>query len=307
MSTTGPGSEAGMFAAQKDELNSANAEPDVEGAINETVTTEIIEIEEQPGFRWWYVPAVGIPVIAGAGTAIWFLSQPRRPLERAYANATKQATALLAGTAVGNALGIRKSPVSRILPLRRKDIRSQAVDSLADAREQAMDTLNEARKQALELWDSLADLEILAQARDRSQDLTASARKQAGKLGMSLAGTGAALLIRNQLDQMRGRAQKQQPSKATAPRKVGERVTAQASARTRLARLAAKGAVESTQAKANRAVSKTTRKANRAVKRTRAFTFGLLVSAMVAYVRTYYARQARQRDLAEMSHVAPGA
>lgn len=283
---------------------------------------------EDAGFRWWYVPAIGLPVVVGTGAAIWYFTKGPQSFQDAYDLVTgRNKTAQAKRTARQGMRNVRQSA---------KNVSSQT----EDLRERLADLWDDARDQVLDWWDTMTDRDTLEQLRGRADEAAGAAQGQLAKAAAGLAAASAtfaakqkagsmASAARGRTRQMRGRgfdfgdwlsglgaasgswrARNQAQdlknrAMATAEdlRKRARGQVQQAQVKGALAGMGSKGAVTATKAsapvaakaavtkaKTQQAAKKSGRQANRAWKNTRAFTFGMLVTATLTYIRTWRSR-----------------
>lgn len=345
-------SSAGMSGTSDTERgNALNAG----GMPDDTVEViEVIEVDEpmlagdqdvldrtltQTGFPWWYAPAIGLPVVVGAGAAIWYLTKGPQSFVDAYDLVTgRSGTAQAKSTLRQGARAVRESAKS--LPDQTEDLRDRLADVWDDARDQMLDW-----------WDAMTDRDTLDALRDRANDATGTAKGQLAKVAAGVAAAGATTVAKqkagNLAETARARASDARDRAKGAvgnPRgggfdlgdllgglgavggsrmaknqaqdlkdKAKERADdlrdkargqlRQAKVKGTLAAVGGKGALSAakvgtpvaakavvTKAKTEHAVKKTGRKVNRFWKETRAFTFGMLVTATVTYIRTWRKR-----------------
>lgn len=280
------------------------------------------------GFRWWYVPAFGLPVAVGAGAAIWYFTKGPQAFQDAYNLVTgRNKTTQAKRTMRLGMRNVRKS--AKNLPNQNEDLRERLADIWDDARDQALDW-----------WDTMTDRETLEQIRGRANDAAGTARDQLAKVTAGLAATGAATAAKQRTGSLassaRGRTRNVRMrgielsdwlaglsamSGSWLARNRAQYLKArtkgpaanlrgrarwqlrQARLKDRLASIRGKGAFSATKAgapvaakavatkaKTERTAKKTGRKVNRIWKDTRAFTFGMLVTATLTYIRTWRSR-----------------
>lgn len=270
------------------------------------------------GFRWWYVPAFGLPVAIGAGAAIWYFTKGPQAFQDAYDLMTGRNKKVRAKRTMR--LGVRNVRKSaKNLPNQTEDLRERLADVWDDARDQVLDW-----------WDTMTDRETLEQIRGRANDAAGTARGQLAKVTAGIAAAGATAAAKQKASDLastaRGRVRMVQgggidlgdwlarnraqnlKDKATGTaadlRRRARWQLRRAQFKGRLASVGGKGTLSSTKigapvaakavatkAKTERTAKKTGRKVNRVWKDTRAFTFGMLVTAMLTYIRTWRSRQ----------------
>lgn len=283
---------------------------------------------DNAGFRWWYVPAIGLPVVVGTGAAIWYFTKGPQSFQDAYDLVTGRNKTAQTKRAVRR--GVRNVRASA------KNVPGQT----EDLRERLVDVWDDARDQVLDWWDTMTDRDTLEQIRGRANEATGAARGQLAKAAAGLAAASATVAAKQKASSMtstaRGRARQVQGggfnlgdwmgglgaaggswlaknqaqdlknrAMATAEdlRKRARGQMRQAQVKGTLAKMGSKGAVSAaktgapvaakaavTKAKTEQAAKKSGRKANRVWKNTRAFTFGMLVTATLTYIRTWRSR-----------------
>ena len=324
--------------------NAANGPTGAGGAPDDTVEViEVIEVDEptmtadealaaeqealeralgEGGFPWWYVPAIGLPVVVGAGAAIWYLTKGPQSFQDAYDLVTRQNT--------------RKAQAQKAMRRGMRTARASAKnvsESTEDLRERLADVWDDARDSVLDWWDTMTDRDTLEQLRGRANDAAGSARDQFAKVAAGVATAGAVAAARQKAADLassaRGTARSTTSniqgsnfdlgnwlsgigatgsswftkSQAQELKDKAQAQMRQAKVKGTLAKAGAKGAVPAvkvgapvaakavvTKAKAEKAVKKTGRRANRFWGQTRAFTFGALVTATLTYIRIWRSR-----------------
>lgn len=246
--------------------------------------------EPGPRFRWWYIPAVVVPVAAGVagGVLLWQRRQPvstTTRLSRQGQRWTRQGqrwmrrtrrTGARSNTAKNWQSGVRAvRATTQTLPSQAAALRDRsaamltAVD-LAALRSQATSTMNTARGQMRGYWRASATTraQMAKAAQNQTRAATRMTQEQARRLAFA---TGAAMgaLTGWRAGQRTGTATTKATTKATAAAKQARRQTA----------------------KTARAVRKTARKSRNRVRgawlSASAFTLGALVAAIVTYVRIW--------------------
>ena len=290
------------------------------------------------GFRWWYIPAVGLPVVVGTGAAVWYLTKGPQSFQDAYDIITRR-----------DRTSRRKRMIRRGMRIARKSAKSLPAQT-EDLRERLVDTWDDARDSVLEWWDTMTDRDTLEQIRGRANDAADAAKDQLAKAAAGLAAASATVaakqkaselastararstgagaraqgkardlqgtfdvgqwltglsavggtwLAKNQAQDLKNRAK----GTASDLRDKARSQLRQAQVKGTLVGIGGKGAVSAakvgapvaakavvTKAKTERAAKKTGRKVNRAWKDTRAFTFGMLVTATLTYIRMWQSR-----------------
>lgn len=291
------------------------------------------------GFPWWYVPAVGLPVVVGAGAAIWYLTKGPQSFLDAYD--------LVSGR---NKPAQARSTLRQSVQAARESAKNLP-DQTEDLRERLADAWDDARDSVLDWWDTMTDRDTLEQVRGRANDAAGTAKGQLAKVAAGVAAAGASAAAKQKTgdfaDTARARAaaardraqdkarevrgggfdlgdwlgglgavggawmaknQSQDLKDKAKDRASGLRDQAKAQLRdanvkSTIAKVGGKSALSATKAaapvaakavatkaKTEHAVKKTGRKVNRFWKETRAFTFGMLVTATVTYIRMWRSR-----------------
>ena len=192
---------------------------------------EIIEVEDdtdgigQGGFRWWYVPAIGLPIGVGAGAAIWYLTRGEEPYLNAWELVTRPARNLMGPSTTKKA--------ARKARAKSNTLRDRVAGSLggfdtAELAEKAGDLWDDARDSMVDLWDKITDRGAMNQARNTAEDARAAARRQIGRMVGSIAAAGTALAIQKKAgdlaDAARMRAQAARDSAQSTTQRVPGRM-----------------------------------------------------------------------------------
>lgn len=282
---------------------------------------EVYEYDEEPigGFRWWYVPAVAVPVTAATVGAIWYMRRRQSQRVALTANAltqqgrdlVNQARARLAVVSAKNATqgNIQSASASlRGLPDQASILRDKYAGMLSARLAQANDLwarqgqpmLQQQAKNAAGTTSDLRDRiaawlgdvgawETLATARDRVTSGVGAATTNAKQMAMKQQLQAKA---NDTLQSARGQAQK------LADNMPNLKAMAATSG--------AKGAVKTASTRAEKATKKAQRSVQSGWRQARAFTFAVLVSATITYLRTYASRRMQARNNAELRETAGG-
>jgi hypothetical protein len=278
----------------QDATTGALGEPDVVevAMIEETMIPPAgapVGYREQPGtwFRWWYVPAALIPMAAG-GTTIWLWRRNQQPAPaKAYAPLTQQGRKWLNQLRGSDATKKASKTMQRGAKLAQtqakslpdqaaewRDRSAEAITALsATIADQVTDTVNAWWDQLSDVWER--NVPTRAQATKATKQQKRNATAVATGLGAGLAAWWASRQAQNK------------PS--TAQDRIAD---AKARAQAQFAKVTAKSSAKATKAtaKTSKAMSRAGKKVNDTYKRTRAFTFAMLVAAMVTYLRTWRQR-----------------
>jgi hypothetical protein len=303
------------------------------GEIGGLTGDSLDELTNSGGFRWWYIPAVALPVAAGATAAVLIARRNRKQTPatmfsslaqqgrgwmdtvRTSDTTRKASTALQRGAA-----NVRAGAQS--LPAQASIWRDSAADALAGVA--SSDAVRKTTDRTRDAWDSVLD-SVTGFWDERGIRARKAAKEQprgfASSLGSSVSdardrmtGAIAGLTARNSVSSPKDKA----TDKATDKAKQAKAAATRAKMRAALARDRALKAAQGTQprtllrpvmsaaantgTRAGSAAKKTGKTVNSTWKRTRAFTFAMLVSAIVTYVRTWRMR----RDEKELRETAGG-
>lgn len=266
------------------------------------------------GFRWRYVPMVMAPLAVG-GAAFWFARRRKMPSRALYDTMTRRGGDALhylreqTKRAPETTSALRDKTAAAIGALVAADLVSRAQESLATARDVTRGQRAPTRagfggRRTAPLRENLADqlnergaaIKVLIAGWLATLPLRRRQQKEPARLLLPLA-----LLMfwrrRSTTQQMRKQAQRRRD---TMPIGVGAAVaattTVAAKVSKRVVPVAAKATAAST--KTRQAVRQTGKNVNSAWKRTRAFGFGLFVTAMVTYIAIWRRRMA-ERDMRE--------
>lgn len=291
----------------------------IPGAIGDLTGDSLDDLANSGGgFRWWYVPAVALPVAAGATAAVLVMRRNRQRTpatmfsslaqqSRDWMDAvrTNDTTRKASGAIQRGAANVRAS--ARSLPDQASIWRDSATGALAGVA--SAGTVQKTADRARDTWDSVLD-SVTSFWDERGMRTRKAAKEQprgfASSLGSSVSDTRDRLT--GAIAGMTGR-KPVSSSKARAADKTAQAKAAAMRARMRAAQArdqalkAAQGtqprtllrpvtsAAATTGNRASSAVKKTGTTMDNAWKRTRAFTFAMLVSAIVTYVRAWRMRR----------------
>ena len=296
---------------------------------------EIVEVEDGTeglgagGFQWWYVPAIGMPAIVGAGAAIWYLTKGAEPYTNAWELVTRPVRTLTGQPTVT----AKTKRAARRTGKTSDTLRDRMAGALAgfdasDLAEKASDLWDDARDSMVDLWDQITDRDTLNQARDTAGNARDAAQRQLGKLVGAVAAAGTALAIQQRVnslanatrekaqaarDTAQGTTRRMRGGNAPSPRRVAlglgltggtwlarNRARAKARALKANARqqhakqgtsVAAKATTKAVKVKSQRAAKRARRNVTAPFRRMSTFAFAALVTAMVIYVRSWYMRR----------------
>ncbi|HKV86283.1 MAG TPA: hypothetical protein VJN88_17155 [Ktedonobacterales bacterium] len=279
-------------------------------------TVEIIEVvetanpyeymarygDESPAFRWWYVPAVVAPIVAG-GAIFWYAQKGKQPFLDArdlmarkggdFADLLQDqskrlpgATNQLKGKSAAALGAVATAGVLDKLGDTWEDLRDSATDLVerARVRENVTATGATARAQIAQLRRAAQTKQAQAQAKSKWNDFT----DMMSATGENVSGWIADRRVGDRANDLRGRAA-DKAKDLKAQRRVG---AAKAATKAGAAIAAAKTSKAMSKAgdRASHAAKKTGKRARSTWKRTRAFSFGLLVTAMATYIRLWRQR-----------------
>ena len=306
----------------------------MENVGGETIeTVEVIEVVETVnpyeysaeggagglgGFRWWYVPAIALPIVAG-GAIFWYAKNGKQPFMDArdllarkgsdFADLLQEQTGQLQGKA-GDLKGKSAAAVGAVASA---GVLDKIGDTLEDLRDSASDLMDRAKPRERVVASGKRTGAQVIQARrmmalDQAQARSAQARqklamKQAqgqakskwndftdmmGNTGSAVTGWIAAQRIQDRAKSLQGKA----ADKAGDLKLQKKATVAKTAAKAGASVAAMKTSKAASQAgmKASRAVQKSGKRARASWRRTRAFTFGMLVTAMATYVRLWRQR-----------------
>ncbi len=296
---------------------------------------EVVEIETADGglgelgleptasrFRWWYVPAVALPVAAGATAgAIWLSqrSRSRRQPARMYRRLMLQGRGLLdqvpfmpkkrAATPWQQGLtAVRES--AKGLPDQASVLRDRSAEALAAIDvaallEQSRGIWTNALDQMTSLWErnaptGKATAKRVKRARKMSRQAAERMRGQAAQVGQALAALRAADTAATARKLATVRAAQASELASDMQKRVNQWLMKQRAQRTmattkRLSTLAAARSramapFASAARSTGNSVKQTRRSINRGVRQAQALSLGVLVGAIVTYVRVWRTR-----------------
>lgn len=276
------------------------------------------------GFRWWYVPAVALPVAAGATAAVLIARRNRKRTPaivfaslarqgRGWVDAVRgsDTTRKASGAFQRGAASVRASAMA--LPDQAGVWREAAVGTLAGVA--SAGAVRKASGRARDTWDSALD-SVTSFWDDRGIRTRKAVKEQprgfAPSLGSRLrdtrdrlAGAIAGLTARDSAASSKDRAKQAKAAlraKARTARARNRALKAAQRPQPRALLRPITSAAATTGAKTGTAAKKTGKTVNSAWKSTRAFTFAMLVSAIVTYVRAWRMRH----DEKELRETADG-
>lgn len=261
--------ESNLAGTSPDMASTAGAQGPLMAEEMDVVEVVSVELEEGSatgnfsGFRWWYVPALGMPALIGTGAAAWYLTKGEEPFVNAWERVTRPAR------------NVRKRP-SLVDRTKKAAKSASAAGETLRARMSGMAGGLAAAGMALALQQKAGD--IAEAIRERAAEARAAANSRARRSQRR----GPPWRVRNRAP-LRANDMKSQAQDLMG-RARGQLLQQGASA-------TAKVATKAAQVKGSRAAKKTTKTVKRGFKRVRAFAFAMLVTAMVIYVRSWYTRQ----------------
>lgn len=250
-------------------------------------------LANRPGFQWWMVPAVAVPVAAGATATVLLLRRRQKPAPvAAYNKLAKQSRDWM--DAVRGSQATKSA--SKAL--------SQGVESVRGAAKNLPDAASGWRDSAGDLLGTVATSASAKQASEGVKGLldsvtgfwntNAPRAKQAVREQGRNTSAKAAVARTGVLDLFSGgKAQDTASSVRARVSKVTSKAADRADKLTSAAKpVAAAAAMKAAKAatQTNRATKRAGKRATNAAKRTRAFTFGMLVAATVTYWRAWQQR-----------------
>lgn len=295
------------------------------GEIGGLTGDSLDDLANGGGFRWWYVPAVALPVAAGATAVVLIARRNRKQTPatmfsslaqqgRGWMDAVRTSdTTQKASTALQRgAANVRAGAQS--LPAQASMWRDSAVDALAGVA--SADAVQKATDRTRDAWDSVLD-SVTSFWDERGIRARKAAKEQprgfASSLGSSvsdardrLTGAIAGLTGRNTVSSSQDKAKQAKATATRAKMKVARArdraLKAAQGTQPRALLRPVTSAAATTGNRTSSAAKKTGKTVNSAWKRTRAFTFAMLVSAIVTYVRAWRMR----RDEKELRETAGG-
>lgn len=273
------------------------------------------------GFKWWYVPAAALPVAAGATAAVILLRRRQRnnvpPLATVYGSVAKQGRDLLDSVRATDRTKKATKTVqqtiatvrdgAKSLPDQASSLRDRSAEvlsalDLAALAERAGDVWEDTRSTVGNVWERrgsafkpVSKTLTGGKATQVAKDAAKSALRNgtyATKAGKELAKQQASdSRVRQQIAQMRARAQALQTQQ-----QAKQAQQAIAAARARAAGAANQAvtpvltAARATSARTTAVAQQTRKGVSSAWRRTTTFTFAMVISAMVTYVRAWRQR-----------------
>lgn len=299
------------------------------GDIGGLAGDSLDQITDGGGFRWWYVPAVALPVAAGATAAVIIARRNRRQTPATVFSSLAQqgrdwmdtvrasdTTRKASGAIQRGAASVRASAKS--LPDQASTWRDATVDTLAGVA--STDAARKAADRARDTWDSVLDSvtsfwdergiraqkAVQEQPRGFASSLGSNLSDARDRLTGAIAGMTKRDTVSSPKDKSSNKAKQAKAAAAQAKMQAARaRDRAIRAARGTQPRALLKpvtSAAAVTGGKTSAAAKKTGKTVNSAWQRTRAFTFAMLVSAIVTYVRAWRMR----RDEKELRETAGG-
>ncbi|MGH2516154.1 MAG: hypothetical protein ACRDHP_10915 [Ktedonobacterales bacterium] len=222
--------EQGILAGASDPFMLEDTAP---GDVIDVV--EIVTVEEgaddtfdtgPTGFRWWYAPAIGLPVAVGAGAAIWYLTKGEEPYLNAWELVTRPVRTL---TGQPKLTATTKKAVRRA-GAANDTLRDKVSDALAgfdaaELAEKAGDLWDDARDSMTGLWDQITDRGTLDQARGTTEDARDAARRQIGKMIGNIAAAATALAIQQKTSDLADAAREKAKAARASAQGTARRVS----------------------------------------------------------------------------------
>lgn len=312
-------------AATDETLSDVNGEPIGMIEVVEIETTndglDALGLEPTvPRFRWWYVPAMALPVAAGATAGAIWLSRRRRQPVGMYQRLALQGRGLLdqvqsrrnkrqATTPWQQGLtAMRES--AKGLPDQASALRDRSAEALAAIDvaallDQSRGIWSNALDQVSTLWERNAPAaKGVAKRATKTSRLSADMmRGQAAQVGQWLAAMRAADTAATARKVATARAAQASDLASDMQKRVNQWLRQQRAQRTmaaakNVATMRTVAPLASAARSTGKSVQKTGRSINRSVKQARAFSFGILMGAMVTYVRVWRTR-VNERELRE--------
>lgn len=206
-----------------------------ETAPDQIEMVEIIAVDDDiddtldmgsPGFRWWYVPALGLPVAVGTGAAIWYLTKGAEP----YQNAWELVTRPTRGLTGQPRLAATTRKAAKKASATSETLRDRVTDALsgfdaAELAEKASDLWDDARDSMVDLWDQLTDHDTLGQARDTAGNVRDATQRQIGKMAGNIAAAGTALALQKKASDLADTARAKAKAARDTAQGTARRVT----------------------------------------------------------------------------------
>ena len=299
------------------------------GAIGGLTGDSLDELTNGGGFRWWYVPAVALPVAAGATAAVLIARRNRKQTPATmFSSLARQGrgwmdAARTSDTTRKASMALQRGAASvragtQSLPDQASMWRDAAADALAGVA--SADAVRKSTDRARDTWDSMRDsvtrfwdergIRMRKPAKEQRRGFASNLGSSIGDTRDRLTGTIAGMMGRTSVSSPKARA----ANTATRAKVATMRAKMRAAQARDRALMAARGTqprtllrpftstATTTGNRTSNAVKKTGTTVNNAWKRTRAFTFAMLVSAIVTYVRSWRMR----RDEKELRETAGG-
>jgi len=295
------------------------------GEIGGLTGDSLDELANGGGFRWWYVPAVALPVAAGATAAVLIARRNRKQTPatmfsslaqqgRGWMDAVRDSdTTRKASTAIQRgAASVRASAQS--LPTQASAWRDSATDALAGVA--SADAVQKATDRTRDAWDAVLDsvtsfwdergIRARKAAKEQPRGFASSLGSSVGDARDRLTGAIAGLTARNSASSSKDKAKQAKAAATRAKMQAAlardRAIKAAQSTQPRALLKPVTSAAATTGNRAGSAAKKTGETMNGAWKRMRTFTFAMLVSALVTYVRAWRMR----RDEKELRETAGG-
>lgn len=176
-----------------------------------------------------------------------------------------------------------------------------------DLTEKAGGIWEDARDSMVDLWDQVTDPDRLGQARETADDARMAAQRQLGKIVGNIAAAAAALAVRKKINDLFNAAQEKTKANRATTRDAAQRARGRAwfarnrtqgkvsgltdSAKQQLAKQTA--SAKAMKSRGARTAKKTSRRVTTPFRRVGTFALATLVTAMIIYVRSWYARRNR--------------
>ena len=271
-----------------------------------------------PRFRWWYVPAVALPVAAGATAgAIWLSrrNKNRRQLAGTYNRLTKQGRSWLQQVrssrntqqatkmlqqGIASARESAKGLPDQAGVLRDRSAEALAAIDLALLLEQTRGIWSNALDQVSSLWERNAPAtkgraKRVAKASGKAKASDMRRRRMAQQLALL---TLWAQMRQRLTGKRRGDMSAVRASDMQTRLNRWLRRQQRQQGRTRARGRAAAGPLASAARSTSMTMQKTGKRVSQRFKRARAFSFGLLVTAMLTYIRAWRSRL-KEREMRE--------
>ena len=290
-------------------------------------TVEVIEVVEtvnpyeytadgaSGGFRWWYVPAVALPIVAG-GAVFWYAKNGKQPFMDAkdmlarkggdFKDMLQEQTRQIPGKAsglkgksaaavgavasagvldkIGDTLDDLRDSASDLVERTRPRDRVVATSKATQAQARRALALQKAQARIAQAQRAIAAKQTQVQAKSKWNDFT----DMMGNAGEAVTGWIAAQRVQEKAKALSGKASDLKLQKKAKVAKTAAKAGASVAA------MKTTKAVSKAGDKASHAAQKTGKRARASWRRTRAFTFGMLVTAMATYLRLWQQRIAEK-------------